>query len=124
MPNRNLLHCFGLRHTAQIDFRGFGQENICKLSDGNIITAGAECFRCAEMLLQPSFTDREASGIHNASSQSIMKCDADTCKDLHVEVVLYDGVTILQGIGEHGEGLQREIGHELCSQLGHKAGPS
>ena len=44
---------------------------------------------------------KEASGIHNASSHSVLKCDADTCKDLHARVVLYDGVAILQKIGEH-----------------------
>ena len=77
------------------------RKNTCKFSDGNIITAGAECFRCAEMLLQPSVIGTEASGIHDASSQSIIKCDADTCKDLHARDVLYDGVAIFGGIGEH-----------------------
>ena len=112
MSKRNFLHRFGLRHGAQIDFRKFGQ-NTYKLSDGNIITAGGECFRCAEMLLQPSFIGKETSGIHNASSKNIMKCDADTCKDLHARVMLYDGVAIFQGKSS-----------EHCSQLGHKAGPS
>ena len=77
------------------------RENTYKLSDGNIITAGAECFRCGEMLLQPGFIGKEASGIHNASSQSMLKCDADTCNDLQARVVLYDAVAIFQGIGEH-----------------------
>ena len=51
------------------------RENTHKLSDGNIITAGAARFRCAEVLLQPSFIGKEASGIHDATSQSITKCD-------------------------------------------------
>ena len=59
------------------------KEKSYTLSDGNIITAGADCFRCAEMLLQPSFIGKEASGIHDASS------------------VLYDGVAIFQGMCEH-----------------------
>ena len=58
------------------------RENTHRLSDGNIIAAGAECFRCAGMLLQPSCIGEEASGNHNASSQITMKCGADTCKDL------------------------------------------
>ena len=51
------------------------RENTHKLSDGNIITAGAARFRCAEVLLQPRFIGKEASGIHDASSQSVTKCD-------------------------------------------------
>ena len=62
---------------------------------------GAERFRCAEMLFQPSFGGKEASGIHDTSFQSNMKCDADIRKDLHAEVGLYDGVAVFQGIGEH-----------------------
>ena len=73
-----------LKSTAESSDR----ENTFKLSDGNIITTGAECFRYAEILVQPSFIGKEASGIHDASSQNVMKCDADTCKDLHARVVL------------------------------------
>ena len=84
------------------------------------------------MLLQPSFIGKEASGIHNASSQSIMKCDACTCKDLQARVVLYARVAIFQGIGEHTAkecNVRQErifcfSNSEHCSQLGHKAGPS
>ena len=35
------------------------------LSDGNIITVGAERFRCAEVLFKPSVIGKEASGIHD-----------------------------------------------------------
>ena len=95
MAKRNLLHCFGSRHGAQIDFRKFGQgEHLQALSRKH-----HHCGR--RMLLQPSFIDKEASGIHNASSQIIMKCDADTCKDLRDSGVLYDAVAVFQGIGEH-----------------------
>ena len=41
------------------------------------------CFRCAEVLLQPSL---------------ISQCDADTRKDLHADVVLSNGMTTFQGI--------------------------
>ena len=77
------------------------RENTYKLSDGSIIIAGAERFRCAEMLLRPSLLWRRSQRTHNASFQSIMKCDAETCRDFHARVVLYDGVAIFQGMGEH-----------------------
>merc|ERR1712122_373478 len=50
------------------------KEKTYELPDGNIITVGAERFRCAEVLFQPSFICKEASGIHDTSFQSIMKC--------------------------------------------------
>ena len=101
MSKRNFLHCFWMKTRSSNRLQiGSDRESTHKLSDGKIIAAGAECFRCAEMLLQPSFMDKEASGIHNASSQSIMKCDADTCKDLHARVVLYGGVAVFPQIGE------------------------
>ncbi|XP_019254293.1 PREDICTED: actin-like isoform X3 [Nicotiana attenuata] len=35
-----------------------------ELPDGNIITLGAERFRCPEVLFQPSLVEKEATGIH------------------------------------------------------------
>merc|ERR1712126_433757 len=76
------------------------KEKTYELPDGNIITVGAERFRCAEVLFQPSFIGKEASGIHDTSFQSIMKCDVDIRKDLYANVVLSGGTTMFQGIGE------------------------
>ena len=67
------------------------RENTYESPDGNIITVGAERFRCAEMLFQPSFIGKEASRIHDTSFPSTVKCDADSCKDLHANVVLSGG---------------------------------
>ena len=50
-----------------------------ELPDRNIITVGAKRVHCAEVLYQPSFTDKEACGIHDISFQSNMKCDVYTC---------------------------------------------
>merc|ERR1712012_699483 len=77
-----------------------GNVKTYELPDGNIITVGAERFRCAEVLFQPSFIGKEASGIHDTSFQSIMKCDVDIRKDLYANVVLSGGTTMFQGIGE------------------------
>jgi len=63
------------------------KEKTYELPDGNIITVGSERFRCPEVLFQPSFVGKEASGIHDTSFQSIMKCDVDIRKDLYANVV-------------------------------------
>merc|ERR1712094_5249 len=43
---------------------------------------------------------KEASGIHDTTFESIMKCDVDIRKDLYANVVLSGGTTMFQGIGE------------------------
>ena len=58
------------------------KEKTYELPDGNIITVGSERFRCPEVLFQPSFVGKEASGIHDTSFQSIMKCDVVIRKDI------------------------------------------
>ncbi|CAE8629256.1 unnamed protein product [Polarella glacialis] len=75
-------------------------EKTYELPDGNIITVGSERFRCPEVLFQPSFVGKEASGIHDTTFQSIMKCDVDIRKDLYANIVLSGGTTMFQGIGE------------------------
>merc|ERR1712178_301914 len=76
------------------------KEKTYELPDGNIITVGSERFRCPEVLFQPSFIGKEASGIHDTTFQSIMKCDSDIRKDLYANVVLSGGTTMFTGIGE------------------------
>ena len=61
---------------------------------------GSERFRCAEVLFQPSFVGKEASGIHDTTFQSIMKCDCDIRRDLDLNVVLSGGTTMFSGTGE------------------------
>jgi actin-related protein len=76
------------------------KEKTYELPDGNIITVGSERFRCPEVLFQPSFIGKEASGIHDTTFQSIMKCDVDIRKDLYGNIVLSGGTTMFAGIGE------------------------
>merc|ERR1712160_172368 len=68
------------------------KEKTYELPDGNIITVGSERFRCPEVLFQPSFIGKEASGIHDTTFQSIMKTDVDIRKDLYANVVLSGGI--------------------------------
>ena len=55
--------------------------------DGNIIIVGAERFLCVEVLFQPSFTGKGASGFHDNSFRNVMKCDVDIRKELYANVV-------------------------------------
>jgi len=75
-------------------------EKTYELPDGNIITIGNERFRCPEVLFQPSFIGKEASGIHDTMFQTIMKCDVDIRKDLYSNIVLSGGTTMFPGIAE------------------------
>ncbi|KAL7128274.1 hypothetical protein ABFS83_14G305400 [Erythranthe nasuta] len=77
-----------------------------ELPDGQVITIGPERFRCAEVLFKPSLIGVEASGIHKAVYESIMKCDVDKRKDLYGKVVLSGGSTMFGGIADR---LDKEI---------------
>ncbi|OIS97607.1 PREDICTED: actin-100-like isoform X1 [Nicotiana attenuata] len=77
-----------------------------ELPDGNIITLGAERFRCPEVLFQPSLVEKEATGIHEKVYNSIMRCDIDIRKDLFSNVVLSGGSTMFPGIAER---LSKEV---------------
>jgi len=76
------------------------KEKTYELPDGGIITLGNERFRCGEVLFQPSFIGKEASGIHDTVFQSIMKCDIDIRKGLYTNIVMSGGTTMFAGIGE------------------------
>jgi actin-related protein len=75
-------------------------EKSYELPDGNVIVIGNERFRCPEVLFQPSFIGKEASGIHDCTFQTIMKCDVDIRKDLYANIVLSGGTTMFTGISE------------------------
>jgi len=81
-------------------------EKSYELPDGQVITVGNERFRCPEALFQPSFLGRESSGIHEATYNSIMKCDVDIRKDLYGNVVLSGGTTMFPGIADR---MQKEL---------------
>ena len=59
------------------------QEKSYELLDGQVITIGVEHFKCAEVLYQPSLIGMEATGIHETTYNSIVKCDVDIKKDLY-----------------------------------------
>ncbi|CAA6666366.1 unnamed protein product [Spirodela intermedia] len=75
-------------------------EKTYELPDGQVITIGAERFRCPEVLFQPSMIGMEAAGIHETTYNSIMKCDVDIRKDLYGNIVLSGGSTMFPGIAD------------------------
>ncbi|KAI8868353.1 actin related protein 1 [Ramicandelaber brevisporus] len=81
-------------------------EKSYELPDGQVVTIGAERFRCPEALFQPSLLGKEAAGIHETIHQSITKCDADIHRDLYGNIVLAGGSTMYAGIADR---MQKEI---------------
>jgi actin-related protein len=75
-------------------------EKSYELPDGNVIVIGNERFRCPEVLFQPSLIGKEASGVHDCTFQTIMKCDVDIRRDLYANIVLSGGTTMYPGIAE------------------------
>ncbi|KAL7199987.1 hypothetical protein ACSBR2_022155 [Camellia fascicularis] len=80
--------------------RAAAVEKSYELPDGQVITIGAERFRCPEVLFQPSLIGMEAAGIHESTYNSIMKCDLDIKKDLYGNIVLSGGSTMFPGIAD------------------------
>jgi len=81
-------------------------EQNYELPDGQVITIGAERFRCPEVLFKPNFIGIEQEGMHKLTFQSIMKCDVDIRKDLYNNIVMSGGTTMFNGVAER---MQKEI---------------
>merc|ERR1712083_755989 len=75
-------------------------EKNYELPDGQMITVGAERFRCSEVLFKPSLIGKESEGIHSLTYQSIMKCGVDIRRDLYRNTVLSGGSTMFPNIDE------------------------
>lgn len=81
-------------------YESSGLEKSYELPDGQVICIGNERFRTPEVLFQPALIGKEASGIHDCTFQTIMKCDVDIRKDLYCNIVLSGGTTMFPGIAE------------------------
>lgn len=84
-----------------LDFEGETEapvEKSYELPDGEVMTIGAERFRCPEALFQPALIGKEdVVGIHEMTYDSIMKCDIDIRKDLYGHIILSGGSTMFPG---------------------------
>lgn len=80
------------------DGDAMGSEQKYMLPDGQVITISTEAFRCAECLFQPSFLGKESQGIHQATYNSIMKCDIDLRTSLFGNIIMSGGTTMFSGI--------------------------
>eukprot|EP00949_MAST-11_sp_MAST-11-sp1_P001996 g1996.t1 len=70
------------------------------LPDGRQITVGAERFRAAEVLFNPSLVGTEYGGMHECLTNAVFKTDIDLRKTLFKDIVLAGGSTMLPGIGD------------------------
>ena len=73
-------------------------EKNYELPDGQVITAGAERFRCSEVLFKPDLLFKKSDGIHKLAHESIMKCDVDIRRDLFSNTVLSGGTTMFRNL--------------------------
>ena len=81
-------------------------EKSYELPNGQVITVGNERFHGPEVMFQPAFCGIESHGSHEATYNSIMKCDVDIRKDLYANIVLTGGSTMFPGIADR---MQKEI---------------
>merc|ERR1719478_680842 len=81
-------------------------EKNYELPDGNIVTIGAERFRCPEVMFKPNLIGMEQDGVHKLTFDSIMKCDVDIRKDLYANIVMSGGSTMFPKIDER---LKKEV---------------
>ncbi|XP_074267947.1 actin-11-like [Silene latifolia] len=77
-----------------------------EMPDGQVITIGAECFTCPEMLFEPSMIGIAAMGIHEMVYNSIRKCDVGLMACLFGNIVLSGGTTMFPGLSQR---LRKEI---------------
>jgi len=73
-------------------------EQNYELPDGQVITIGAERFRCPEVLFKPEMIGLETDGIHGLTFKSILRCDIDIRRDLYGNIVMSGGSTMYDGI--------------------------
>ncbi|KAA8519293.1 hypothetical protein F0562_013549 [Nyssa sinensis] len=73
-------------------------EKSYELLDRQVITIGAERFRCLEVIFQPSLIGMEDVGMHETTYNSIMKCNVDIRKDLYGNIMLSGGLTMFLSI--------------------------
>merc|ERR1712025_1229350 len=78
-----------------------------ELPDGQMATIGSQLYRRPEALFDPTLIGMESGkGIHEATYNSIMKCDIDIRTELYNNICLSGGTTMFRGLQER---MQKEI---------------
>jgi len=75
-------------------------EQQYELPDGQIVTIGAERFRCAEALFRPNLLGLEQQGVAALTHRTILKSDVDIRRDLFRNVVISGGSTMFPGFAQ------------------------
>jgi len=75
-------------------------EQNYELPDGQIVTIGAERFRCAEALFRPNLLGLEQQGVGALTHRTILKSDVDIRRDLFRNVVISGGTTMFPGFAQ------------------------
>jgi len=89
-------------------------EKNYELPDGQVITIGAERFRCPEVLFKPSFIGKEKEGVHILTNETIKKCDVDIRRDLYGNIVMSGGTTMFKDIDKR---MKKEISALAASNM-------
>jgi len=89
-------------------------EKNYELPDGQVITIGAERFRCPEVLFKPSFIGMEKDGVDILTNDTINKCDVDIRRDLYGNIVMSGGTTMFKDIDKR---MEKEISALAASTM-------
>ncbi|KAL8265825.1 hypothetical protein R6Q59_003169 [Mikania micrantha] len=79
-------------------------EKNYELPDGQMITIGAERFRCSEVLFDPYLNGMTFDGVHETLNNSIIKSyDMDIKRGLYGNIVISGGSTMFPGLANRME---------------------
>ena len=69
-----------------LEIKSSSTKKLYSLPDGHKIAIGSERFTCPEAMFQPKLLDsnNELIGVHEATYNSILKCDLDVRKATHL----------------------------------------
>jgi actin len=88
---------------VQLDFGTGKTVSRTANSGGQVISIGAERFRCAEVMFKPNFIGRKSPGVHSLATAAIGASSRTARADLYGNVVMSGGSTMFNGIAERME---------------------
>lgn len=70
------------------------------LPDGSSVSISDERLKCPEVLFRPFLINKQVSGIHECTYQSIAKCEIEYRDELYANILLCGGNSMLSGFPE------------------------